>query len=294
MKRITEKELEAIVNRINRVAGTPLEPYSRDENKQLRPNAFNYHLSFQYGGVALEQMGASGGGRRRIFDTTSKRELAEKMYAFVAGLEAKKGYAQNPRPRIGASKPGRVSSVTGMRPTKRLVSRRKANTRKGYFPNPGPGVSTPKIIALARKHVANDVPMQSSARFALAEAVEAETRGDLRAAKMWAAKSLAYSVGVFHADYKKAAKAAEYDYKKNPAEIHVDINSHNQRVTKPRRNPVRPLAKRAGIRFYRQAGAKWLMLDPLAYPAKTKAEAQKIARALAKMFKAPIKVVIDK
>ena len=60
------------------------------------------------------------------------------------------------------------------------------------------------------------------------------------------------------------------------------------------KNPVRPLAKRAGIRFYRQAGAKWLMFDPASYPAKTKNEALKIARALGKMFKTQIKVVIDK
>lgn len=59
------------------------------------------------------------------------------------------------------------------------------------------------ILALARKHIGGD--MESSARLCLAEAVNAETRGDFDAAVMWARKSLAYSVGVFHAAYTKAS-----------------------------------------------------------------------------------------
>lgn len=43
---------------------------------------------------------------------------------------------KNPRPRLGTKKPTRASSATGRAPTKRLVKRRKTNTRKGYFPNP--------------------------------------------------------------------------------------------------------------------------------------------------------------
>lgn len=45
---------------------------------------------------------------------------------------------ENPRPRIGTTKPKRASTATGKAPTKRLVKRRKANTEPGYFPNPAP------------------------------------------------------------------------------------------------------------------------------------------------------------
>ena len=58
-----------------------------------------------------------------------------------------------------------------------------------------------KALRLARKHV-HEGTMNSSVRFAMAEAVAAEGRGDLRSAVMWAAKSLSYSVGVGHPDYK--------------------------------------------------------------------------------------------
>lgn len=43
---------------------------------------------------------------------------------------------KNPAKRIGTARAGRPSQITGKKPTKRLVTRRKTNTKKGYFPNP--------------------------------------------------------------------------------------------------------------------------------------------------------------
>lgn len=56
----------------------------------------------------------------------------------VAAADAKKRKTikKNPAPRIGTKKPNRRSQATGKAPTKRLVQRRKANAKKGYFPNP--------------------------------------------------------------------------------------------------------------------------------------------------------------
>ena len=68
-------------------------------------------------------------------------------------------------------------------------------------------MATPEMTALiqrsflARRNINED----SSARFCLAQAVKLNDEGALDSAKMWAVKSLAYSVGVFHADYKKVA-----------------------------------------------------------------------------------------
>jgi hypothetical protein len=60
-----------------------------------------------------------------------------------------------------------------------------------------------KAIILARKHIGNGALMDSSARICLNDALRAVEREDYRAAKMWALSSLAYSVGIFHADYQK-------------------------------------------------------------------------------------------
>lgn len=67
-------------------------------------------------------------------------------------------------------------------------------------------MNTDTAIRLARKHVSNGAQMESSARLCLADAIALLEKGDLAYAKARAVKSLAYSVGVFHTDYKKAAQ----------------------------------------------------------------------------------------
>lgn len=61
-----------------------------------------------------------------------------------------------------------------------------------------------QAIILARKNLGGD--MESSARFCLADAVRLYDEGKYDYAKQWAIRSLSYSVGIFHADYQKAAK----------------------------------------------------------------------------------------
>jgi hypothetical protein len=89
--RITEAQLKAIVERINRVTNSPLEPWGRDAAGNHRANIGNYHLSYAYGGVELDRMTNAGGGVTCPLGSghTTKRELANKMWAFLAGLEAK-------------------------------------------------------------------------------------------------------------------------------------------------------------------------------------------------------------
>jgi len=65
MERITTKDLEAIVVRLNTITCNPQEPYLRDTNGRLRPNAGNYSLDQAYGGNKLVQM-LDGGGSRDV------------------------------------------------------------------------------------------------------------------------------------------------------------------------------------------------------------------------------------
>ena len=90
MNRITTKQLQAICDRINRVTNSPMEPWTRIDG-QLTANIGNYHLDGAYGGYALEQMVNESGGVRSVFGCghIPKRELADRMYAFLAGLETK-------------------------------------------------------------------------------------------------------------------------------------------------------------------------------------------------------------
>jgi hypothetical protein len=69
-------------------------------------------------------------------------------------------------------------------------------------------MTTEQVLILARKHLGQGT-MESSARLCLADAVTQRDAGDLDAARRWAIKSLAYSVGIFHADYQRAAGQAQ-------------------------------------------------------------------------------------
>jgi len=89
MQRVTKKDLENIVLQINEATGNPTMPYTRQENGKLKANVGNYHLSWAYGGVCLEQMSNEGGGVRTVLYTgyTTKSRLMDALQAYLAGIE---------------------------------------------------------------------------------------------------------------------------------------------------------------------------------------------------------------
>jgi hypothetical protein len=86
MTRITEKQLQALCDRINRATGSPMQPWV-DGKAQIG----NYHISFAYGGVNLERMHNEGGGVSCPIGMghVPKRELWDRMQAYLSGLETK-------------------------------------------------------------------------------------------------------------------------------------------------------------------------------------------------------------
>ena len=90
MNRITQKDLEYLVKRINEATNSPETSY-QTTSKGYKGNIGNYHLDYAYGGVKLVQMVNYGGGIREIsrggFGT--KRELYNWMQAFLSGMEVK-------------------------------------------------------------------------------------------------------------------------------------------------------------------------------------------------------------
>jgi hypothetical protein len=81
--RITDKILQAVIDRINVVTGSPAKPYV-----DRKPQAGCYHLSGAYGGVALHRMAKTGSGVHDIFGGHgTKRELYTQMQAWLGGYE---------------------------------------------------------------------------------------------------------------------------------------------------------------------------------------------------------------
>jgi hypothetical protein len=87
MQRITEAHLQAKIDRLNRITGSPAEPWTAG-----KANIGNYHLSHAYGGVCLHRMYNDGGGCTTplIGGYVSKRELAGLLDAFINGIESTK------------------------------------------------------------------------------------------------------------------------------------------------------------------------------------------------------------
>ena len=98
MKPVTQIQLQAVCDRINRVAGTPLSPWTHDAaTGRNTANIGNYHIDGAYGGVSLHQMLSDGGGMRDVFRCghVSKRELSKLMFAFIDGLETSRDAIRN-------------------------------------------------------------------------------------------------------------------------------------------------------------------------------------------------------
>lgn len=87
MQRITQKDLEYLVKRINEITSSPIESYRKREIG-FTANIGNYHLDYAYGGVQLVRMVNENGGIETISRHCHcpKRELYNWMQAFLAGL----------------------------------------------------------------------------------------------------------------------------------------------------------------------------------------------------------------
>jgi len=84
MNRVTEKDLKAIIKRLNEATGANVEHYTDGV-----PSPFNYHLSCAYGGYALHQFGETGSGVRDVFSSghTTKRDLYNRISAYLEGMQ---------------------------------------------------------------------------------------------------------------------------------------------------------------------------------------------------------------
>ncbi len=91
MQRITEKQLESLVERLNKVTNSPLTPYTKQADGKFKANPGNYHWGWAYGGVKLVRMGNEGGGLSDgdVLGTGfgTKREVYNALHSFFRGME---------------------------------------------------------------------------------------------------------------------------------------------------------------------------------------------------------------
>jgi hypothetical protein len=89
--RINKKDLEILVNRINKITNSPME-YALKVDGKYKIQVGHFHLDGAYGGWKLVRTVNDGGAIEEItYGFISKRELYEKMKAYLSGLEFNKG-----------------------------------------------------------------------------------------------------------------------------------------------------------------------------------------------------------
>jgi hypothetical protein len=83
--RVSIQQLKDLCAYINELKGTPIKPYDRIEG-QFKANIGNYHLYQAYGAVGLHRMCNEGGGITEILSLSTKKELYDKMHAYIKGI----------------------------------------------------------------------------------------------------------------------------------------------------------------------------------------------------------------
>ena len=89
MGRITDRDIKGVVNRINRITGSPMDYH--DENGIIAIG--HYGIDGAYGGVSLHRIVNTSGGCRDVFSSghMPKRALYDLMHAWLKGFDAANG-----------------------------------------------------------------------------------------------------------------------------------------------------------------------------------------------------------
>lgn len=88
--RITDKVLEAKIDKLNDMTGSPTSYATRKADGATVTNPGHFHLDHAYGGVSLHRTMNGAGGIEDVFRCghVMKRELAGLIDAYLCALEA--------------------------------------------------------------------------------------------------------------------------------------------------------------------------------------------------------------
>ena len=95
MQKITQKQLERLVDQLNQIAGENPNAYDMTKQPGNRANVGTYVLNGAYGGWQLARINSGGGGQSQPLGGgfESKRATYEKIRAFIRGIEAAREHA---------------------------------------------------------------------------------------------------------------------------------------------------------------------------------------------------------
>ena len=88
--RTSTTALQATVDRLNRLTGSPMAPYTKEPAASgYTPNPGNFHLDNGYRKYTLSRMCSTGGGTVDVLGCgfVSKSKLFELIHTFIRGVE---------------------------------------------------------------------------------------------------------------------------------------------------------------------------------------------------------------
>ncbi len=88
--RITSRDLDGVLMRINLTFGEEPAGYTREADGRFHANVGTFVIDGAYGGWELQRMMNEGGGVSDVLGTghVSRRELYHQLHAFLRGIEA--------------------------------------------------------------------------------------------------------------------------------------------------------------------------------------------------------------
>jgi hypothetical protein len=91
MTRTTMKQLNTLIEVINKEAKTPLSYCDRINDPPFKINVGHYHIDSAYGGYKLVQTVNDSGGIRTVTHSgyITKSNLYNELYAFLCGLKTR-------------------------------------------------------------------------------------------------------------------------------------------------------------------------------------------------------------
>ena len=89
MDRITNKHLEGMIARLNKLTNSPDQPYAKGADGRYKAQIGCFHLAGAYGGVGLHRICNDGGGVTTPIGSgyMTKRELYERLFDYIRGIE---------------------------------------------------------------------------------------------------------------------------------------------------------------------------------------------------------------
>ena len=87
-ERITNAMLDQLCKQINEATGSPTHTWTKGADGRMTASLGHYHIDGAYGGVALQRMCSEGGGVTTVIPRGTKRELYDRMRAYMDGIKA--------------------------------------------------------------------------------------------------------------------------------------------------------------------------------------------------------------